>query len=934
MISSCPGKAGPSNKKNMLFKTMKLMIIPTFITALAACSGQKTDLEYLESAKKYAAQGDYKSHVIELKNALQQNPQNADARYLLALAYLSEQQGAAAQKELERAIEYGMPGSELTDELALAYYYQYKFEELLQNTIDHQSLSAEDQAKVLFYRGMANISLNRSSDAEADFDAANSLGKTPYGVLSQAYQLALNDDFSQSHVLVTELITKDAKFAEAQILASKIAAGHKDVEAAIGYLQNAIELEPNRLQLYVDIAKFQAAAKKYDEAEKNIDIVLRNAKSHLPSNLLKASLRMQAKDWDGAKKHAEQALTVSEINTQAKLISGMSNFYLNNWELSRERLRSVAPTLPADHIARRMLAYAEFKLGYSQNADDILASLGDLSEKDNQLLSGFGTELARKGKYDEAVTMLEKASALTPDNSDTLTRLGILKLQQEDVTGIENLQHALEQDAGAIWARVALAKQYVKQGDSEKALQIANELIATEPNKPEGYLLAAEIYGATGNLANAEAILKKGLDGNKSETNLYFSLFKVKIAQKDFVSAENYNNEILKIEPLNERALLNHYRLSKQSGSVENAISQIEKTAKNNPNKESLILLHGLVLFDSGKDDAAVEQLTKIQKGSVIYGKAQTLMTTSLARKGLYSKALPYAVQWVESTPDQPQAHVALAEIHLKLKDKKSALAAVQQGIAVLPTNKELLLREIQLLLLSEKDEQARAKIAKYTASHGQSAELEYIRGNNAVAKGNYKEALLHYQSLHQLKPSSQSVIGIAELYGKLGQKDKAIAELEKWLSSHKDDQPVRLYLANINLGADKSQAISQYEALVASNPKNVVALNNLAWALGEQGNVTDALKYAEQAYTLSPKVAPIIDTYGYLLLLSGNIPEALSKLQAAYDMQPNEPSISYHYALALKESGDIAQAKKVLSALAPLDFPEKEKAATLLKTL
>jgi tetratricopeptide (TPR) repeat protein len=291
-------------------------------------------------------------------------------------------------------------------------------------------------------------------------------------------------------------------------------------------------------------------------------------------------------------------------------------------------------------------------------------------------------------------------------------------------------------------------------------------------------------------------------------------------------------------------------------------------------------------------------------------------------------------VQWVESTPDQPQAHVALAEIHLKLKDKKSALAAVQQGIAVLPTNKELLLREIQLLLLSEKDEQARAKIAKYTASHGQSAELEYIRGNNAVAKGNYKEALLHYQSLHQLKPSSQSVIGIAELYGKLGQKDKAIAELEKWLSSHKDDQPVRLYLANINLGADKSQAISQYEALVASNPKNVVALNNLAWALGEQGNVTDALKYAEQAYTLSPKVAPIIDTYGYLLLLSGNIPEALSKLQAAYDMQPNEPSISYHYALALKESGDIAQAKKVLSALAPLDFPEKEKAATLLKTL
>lgn len=934
MISSCPGQASPSNKKTMLYKAMKLMIIPTLITAISACSGQKTDLEYLESAKKYAAQGDYKSHVIELKNALQQNPQNADARYLLALAYLSEQQGAAAQKELERAIEYGMPSSELTDELALAYYYQYKFDDLLLNTIDHQSLSAEDQAKVLFYRGMANISLNRSSDAEADFDASNKLGKTAYGNLSQAYQLAFNNDFSQAHALVTELITKDSKFAEAQILASKISAGNKDIEAAIKYLQNAIELEPNRLQLYVDIAKFQAAAKKYDDAEKNIDIVLRNAKSHLPSNLLKASLRMQAKDWEGAKKHAEQALTVSEINTQAKLISGMSNFYLNNWELTRERLRSVVPTLPADHIARRMLAYAEFKLGYSQNADDILASLGDLSEKDNQLLSGFGTELARKGKYDEAVTMLEKASALTPDNSDTLTRLGILKLQQEDVTGIENLQHALEQDAGAIWARVALAKQYVKQGDSEKALQIANELIATEPNKPEGYLLAAEIYGATGNLANAEAILKKGLDGNKSETNLYFSLFKVKIAQKDFVSAENYNNEILKIEPINERALLNLYRLNKQSGNTEPSLLMIANAVKENPDRDSLKLLNGLVLFDSGQDESAIDQLTKIQKDSVAFAKAQNLMTTALSRKGQYDKALPYAVQWAEAAPEQYQPYQTLADIQLKLNDRKSALATIQQGLVVLPANKELMLREVQLLLLSEKDEQARAKIAKYTASHGQSAELEYIRGYNAAAKGNYKDALLHYQSLHQLKPSSQSVIVIAELYGKLGQKDKAIGELKKWLETHKNDQPVGLYLANINLSGDKSQAISQYQTLVASNPNNVVALNNLAWALGEQGSVTDALKYAEQAYTLSPKVAPVIDTYGYLLLLSGHIPEALAKLQVAHDMQPNEPSISYHYALALKESGDVEQAKQILTALGSLDFPEKEKATALLKAL
>lgn len=933
MIGSRSGQA-TQHKKNKMIKSSKLVLIPALVFALAACNGQKTDIEYLESAKKYAAQGDYKSHVIELKNALQQNPQNADARYLLALAYLSEQQGAAAQKELERAIEYGIDNSQLTDELALAYFYQYKFDDLLLNTIDHQSLAADEQAKVLFYRGLANINLKRSSDAEADLDAATKLGKTPYGQLAQAYLAALNDDFTKAYDLVSELIKKDSQFTEALILAGKIAAANKDLEAAIGYVQQAIALEPNRLQLYVDIANLQSLAKHYDEAEKNVDIVLKSAKSHLPSNLLKASLRMQAKDWEGAKKHAEQALTVSEVNGQAKLLSGMANFYLNNWEISRERLRSVVPLLKPDHIARRMLAYSEFKLGYSQDADDIITSLGDLTERDNQLLSGFGTELARKGKYDEAVTLLERASSLSPDNPETLTRLGILKLQQDDTTGIQDLQHALEQDSNSIWARIALAKQYVKQNEANKALEIANKLIESDTNKPEGYLLAGEIYGATKQFLKAEEILKKGVDKNPKNVAIYFSLYRVAAAQQDYAKASAFNTEILAIEPDNEKSLLNLYRLQKASGNVDNALLQIEKAVKQYSEKDSLKLVYALTLFDNGSDELGVKTLTNITTDSPFYTKAQTALTSFYLRKGTPQDALIPAKNWVKTAPQQEQAHLALTETYLKLKDKKNALITVQSGLTSLPENKPLLLREIQLLLLTEKEEQARAKIARFTASYGKSSELEHIRGNHEASKKNYREALKHYQTLQQLQPSSRTVIGIAELSIKLGEKDAAIQTLKDWLKSHDSDQPVRMYLANITLNTNKKQAIEQYQALVDQNPNNVVALNNLAWALGEQGNLTDAIKHAEKAFNLKPDVAPIIDTYGYLLLLSGSVDEAKEKLSLAHNKMPDEPSIAYHYALALKETGQSDRAKEILKKATTLSFSEKEQALKLFNEL
>src|SRR6266699_3625045 len=85
-----------------------LMLAAAF--AIGACdrAQQYTDQEHVQKAKDFQDQGKLESALIELKNALQKNPKNAEARGRLAEVYISQGLGEPAEAELKKAKELGM----------------------------------------------------------------------------------------------------------------------------------------------------------------------------------------------------------------------------------------------------------------------------------------------------------------------------------------------------------------------------------------------------------------------------------------------------------------------------------------------------------------------------------------------------------------------------------------------------------------------------------------------------------------------------------------------------------------------------------------------------------------------------------------------------------------------------------------------------------
>ena len=103
--------------------TTRKSIRRTALSALVAtllitgCGGE-TPESMVASAKDYLEKNDDKAAVIQLKNALQTNPDLAEARFLLGKAMLESGNPTAADLELRKAAELKYPADQLVPLMA------------------------------------------------------------------------------------------------------------------------------------------------------------------------------------------------------------------------------------------------------------------------------------------------------------------------------------------------------------------------------------------------------------------------------------------------------------------------------------------------------------------------------------------------------------------------------------------------------------------------------------------------------------------------------------------------------------------------------------------------------------------------------------------------------------------------------------------------
>jgi tetratricopeptide (TPR) repeat protein len=158
------------------------------------------------------------------------------------------------------------------------------------------------------------------------------------------------------------------------------------------------------------------------------------------------------------------------------------------------------------------------------------------------------------------------------------------------------------------------------------------------------------------------------------------------------------------------------------------------------------------------------------------------------------------------------------------------------------------------------------------------------------------QKALVH---MFYLNGRPQDALETAKSVGKLAVRDQDIvfAHLAQGM-----------LLEQLNRAAE---AQPHYEAVLKIDPKQPIALNNIAYLLGDTlKKPAESLPYAQQAVRADPNNANVLDTLGYMLLLNNRVGEAMGALLRAKDIDKENVAVHYHLGLAFQKKNDPEEAK------------------------
>lgn len=895
----------------------------------------KDAADYLQAAETYSAQGDTKSAIIALKNALQLEPANAAARYRLGKLYVSIHDYLAAEKELKLARDQGHAAPDLPLLLARTWLALGQPERVLDELPVPDAASPEQAAPLLALRARAQWLRNDATAAEASLQQADTLrpGDTET-LLTRAMMAAAGNSPELALALVDQALRQDAKRAELWMLKGDLQRQAKQRAEAQTAYRKALELEPDLVPARIALAMTHLEADALEPAAKELREAAKQAPNHVMVRYLLALIDFRQERLNDAQTKLQQVLKFDPDFLPGHLLSGAVNLALGNRNTAISHLTRVVDQVPGHSQARKLLAAAMAQGGQLDAASHLIAGLKDTEDLWTASLQG---EIAlRRGDPATARRHLETATALAPDNPNLLIALAQSRMASGDREGaVEALNRAAELDTASTRPDVMLVQTHLQAGRTAEAMAVIDRLQQERPRDPLPHNLRGIVHAAVKDNGRARASFAEALRLDPTFLPAAANLARLDMQDNDPVAARGRFEAVLARDPGNSRARIALASLALADKNERAFLDHLTKAKQANPKDPTayyLLAQHWLRKQDSAKAIAEARAgLDATGRGEFheIMGKAQLLNKDAIAAASAFGK-------WVEASPNNPMAYYHLAEAQHLNKATADALRSLDQALALAPDLAEAIGAKATLLADIGRSAEG-LKLATELQKKQPKSPAGFVAQAEILAKGGrFAEAGDAFVKAAEVSGNNRLALRAHEAYVRAGQSARAVAWLERWLASHPDDTPVRHNLALALIQAGKlKEAAGHYEQLHKAYPRNPVVVNNLAWLYGELKDKR-ALQLAEEAYKLSPEDASTLDTLGWILVQQGQIDRGLDLIRKAVAKQPDQPEIRWHMAYALHKKGDDKSARRELELLlnSGQRFRQEQEALTLYDRL
>lgn len=919
------------------------MFFAVAATALADAEPEESRAHYNKAAQ-YVEAGKLREAVIELKNALQQNPANVEARLLLGNVYLLLGDAASAESALTAAERHGAEHDRVVVQLGRALLLQGRFTEVLDG-FGPEGRQPAIAFELRLLRGDAQMGLGRLSEARATYeDLGNQNSEDARIPLSLARIDLVEGKLGTVERQAAAALALKPDLPEASFLRAEARRQKGDPEGAVPLYRDTLDSASMplavRIQAHLGLTAALITLGRDAEAEAELSALQSSARDLPLAAYLAAVVKVRANDFVAARNVLQKNARILEEFAPAQFLFGIVHYATGELDTARSWLSRYLNDHPDNLPARKLLAATLLQLNAVPDAVKLLQPAVQKAPNDSQLLFLLGCANLRNGHVVEAAELLQRAAELEPSNPHALGQLAISQIavgQDEQAMATLSSMLDLGADAGAIG--YALAFSHLRQSEFAAALQVAQNLRQRLPDNAIAPNVEGVAYVALGRLDEARDAFETALRTEPGFLAARINLAALKAQAGDLDGAETNYLQVLERNETHTLALMGLAALEHRRGNASASRSWFEKVAGNaNAIAPAIALAENVALTDLPEAIRLIELLAASHPNDakllVALGRLQERAGRSDDAVGTYKRL-------VAASGGNVEAQLLLAQGHLAAGATEVARRVLEDSLAAHPQHTLTAAALVRIVETSAGTEASLAYLQQLQRRYPDVRWSDQLLGDLHWRAGRFEAALHAYETSWTKAPSAALAIALsqARMQPNTSQRQEAAAILEplrQWLASHPTDDGVRLALANTQLTLGELEAAREiFEALTVTQAYNSAVWNNLAWLYQRSGDAR-AVEYGERALALAPEQPEIMDTLGWILLGGGQVERAASLLRQAHQAVPNDPDIAFHYAAALHRSGDDVVAKKVLQLLLEGGevFPARSEAETLWSQL
>ena len=760
--------------------------------------------------------------------------------------------------------------------------------------------------------------------------------------LTRAQEYFQQGNFPKARVAIRNVLKIDPKDVEAYFLYAQVEEKEQNWRNAVAGYQQVVEMSPDHDRAQIKLAKYYLEGRALEQVTKITDRILAKTPGHVPARALQIIVTAVSGEMVKAVGQAEQLIAVSPTETEAVLL--IATLYT-----ATQRGEEALPLL------RRALE------SHPENLE---------------LLDGLATILMRQSRMDEAESTLRQIVALEPTVwSHRLRQVAFYDQQQQYDKAEAVLKEAILLDPDNETQRLTLVEYVAKRRGLEPAEAALLEARKDLPRSGKLWFALGSLYESTQRVDKARETyhaIQKEFHGKPEGWDAT-----VKLAGLDWEAgktddAERQLQEVLKENSRSMDALLLRGKIALQHGNGKDATQDFRSVLKDQPESADGHLLLARAYLMTGETTLARESLAGALSLKPALTEAQVLLAgldasvghTKEARErlepliardpgnvallGLLFQLQTQEKDWGQSqetlaklrSAGADQAVADLAEGHVAVAQQQwdKAEAAYSRAAERQPLAPEPLLALVQLGLKRGQVAQVQSRLETLLAAHPDHPFADGFLGELLLTRGDTAAAIPHFEAAARLNPKwSTPWVHLARSHyaqKRLAEGDEA---LRKGLQGSPDNEQMRLLLAvSLDVQRRFDDAIGQYEIVLKTNPKSMLAANNLAATLVDHKSDQKSL---ERALTLSRAFESqtpnpyLLDTLGWAHYKLDHGKDAVRFLKQAAALAPDHPALNYHLGAALSKSGQSVEAlvylKKAVAAGTP--FEGLDAAKTLL---